>query len=120
MIDYVANPDSVVLKPNPGFQVLPGVPAATVSKIVLQYLADASTRELSLESGQADIAGIPSAHFDVAKRLSGQVPIKTQINPTLNMFCSNLTLDSYQSTIGQNPNPYASAVPPNSFVHMSR
>src|SRR2546429_593659 len=63
MIDYVANPDSVVLKPNPGFQVLPSLPAATVSKVVLQYVADASTRELLLESGQADLAGIPSAHL---------------------------------------------------------
>src|SRR3989454_4205856 len=94
MIDYVANPDSVVLKPNPTFQVLPGVPAATVSKIVLQYVADASTRELSLESGQADIAGIPSAHFDVAKRLSGQGLIKIQFNPTLNMFWWNFNLRS--------------------------
>src|SRR3989454_5303205 len=69
MIDYVANPDSVVLKPNPTFQVLPGVPAATVSKGVLQYVADASTRELSVQSGQAVIAGIAIAQFGIAKRL---------------------------------------------------
>ncbi|TLY37470.1 MAG: PKD domain-containing protein, partial [Nitrospirae bacterium] len=119
MIDYVANPDSVVLKPNPGFQVLPGVPAATVSKVVLQYVADASTRELSLESGQADIAGIPSAHFDVAKRLSGQGLIKIQFNPTLNMFWWNFNLEIYQSTIGPNPNPYGNEVPPNFFVDMN-
>src|SRR3989454_1146589 len=97
MIDYVANPDSVVLKPNPGFQVLPGLPAATVSKVVLQYVADASTRELSLESGQADIAGIPSAHFDVAKRLQGLGLIKIQFNPTLNLFWWNFNLEIYQS-----------------------
>src|SRR5437870_5351979 len=119
MIDYVANPDAVVLKPNPGFQVLPGVPAATVSKVVLQYVADASTRELSLESGQADIAGIPSAHFDVAKRLSGQGLIKIQFNPTLNMFWWNFNLEIYQSTIGPNPNPYGNEVPPNFFVDMN-
>jgi len=119
MIDYVANPDSVVLKPNSGFQVLPGVPAATVSKVVLQYVADASTRELSLESGQADIAGIPSAHFDVAKRLSGQGLIKIQFNPTLNMFWWNFNLEIYQSTIGPNPNPYGNEVPPNFFVDMN-
>ena len=119
MIDYVANPDSVVLKPNPGFQVLPGVQAATVSKVVLQYVADASTRELSLESGQADIAGIPSAHFDVAKRLSGQGLIKIQFNPTLNMFWWNFNLEIYKSTIGPNSNPYGNEVPSNFFVELN-
>ncbi|HYR80775.1 MAG TPA: ABC transporter substrate-binding protein [Thermoplasmata archaeon] len=119
MIDYVANPDSVVLKPNPSFQVLPGVPAATVSKVVLQYVADASTRELSLESGQADIAGIPSAHFDVAKRLSGLGLIRIQFNPTLNMFWWNFNLEIYQSTIGPNSNPYGNEVPSNFFVDLN-
>lgn len=119
MIDYVANPDSVVLKPNPTFQPLPGVPAATVSKVVLQYVADASTRELSLESGQADIAGIPSAHFDVAKRLQGLGLAKIQFNPTLNMFWWNFNLEIYQSTIGPNPNPYGNEVPPNFFVDLN-
>jgi len=119
MIDYVANPDSVVLKPNPTFQVLPGVPAATVSKVVLQYVADASTRELSLESGQADIAGIPPAHFDVAKRLSGLGLIRIQFNPTLNMFWWNFNLEIYKSTIGPNPNPYGNQVPSNFFVDLN-
>jgi len=119
MIDYVANPDSVVLKPNPGFQVLPGLPAATVSKVVLQYVADASTRELSLESGQADIAGIPSAHFDVAKRLQGLGLIKIQFNPTLNLFWWNFNLEIYQSAVGSSANPYGNQVPSDFFVDLN-
>jgi len=119
MIDYVANPDSVVLKPNPGFQVLPGLPAATVSKVVLQYVADASTRELSLESGQADIAGIPSAHFDVARRLQGLGLIKIQFNPTLNLFWWNFNLEIYQSAVGSSANPYGNQVPSDFFVDLN-
>src|SRR2546426_1272592 len=119
MIDYVANPDSVVLKPNPGFQVLPGVPAATVSKVVLQYVADASTRELSLESGQADIAGIPSAHYDVASRLQGLGLIRIQFNPTLNLFWWNFNLEIYQSAVGSSANPYGNQVPPDFFVDLN-
>jgi len=119
MIDYVANPDSVVLKPNPTFQVLPGVPAATVSKVVLQYVADASTRELSLESGQADIAGIPSAHYDVASRLQGLGLIRIQFNPTLNMFWWNFNLEIYQSAVGSSANPYGNQVPPDFFVDLN-
>jgi len=119
MIDYVANPDAVVLKPNPMFQALPGVPAATVSKVVLQYVADPATRELSLESGQADIAGIPSSHFDVARRLQGLGLIRIQFNPTLNMFWWNFNLEIYQSAVGSTTNPYGNQVPPDFFVDLN-
>jgi ABC-type transport system substrate-binding protein/flagellar basal body-associated protein FliL len=119
MIDYVANPDAVVLKPNPLFQALPGVPAATVSKVVLQYVADPATRELSLESGQADIAGIPSSHFDVARRLQGLGLIRIQFNPTLNMFWWNFNLEIYQSAVGSTTNPYGNQVPPDFFVDLN-
>ena len=119
MIDYVANPDAVVLKPNPLFQALPGVPAATVSKVVLQYVADPATRELSLEAGQADIAGIPSSHFDVAKRLQGLGLITLQFNPTLNLFWWNFNLEIYQSAVGSSANPYGNQVPPDFFVDLN-
>jgi peptide/nickel transport system substrate-binding protein len=119
MIDYVANPDAVVLKPNPTFQPLPGVPAATISKVVLQYVADPATRELSLESGQADIAGIPSSHFDVAKRLQGLGLIKIQFNPTLNLIWWNFNLEIYQSAVGSSANPYGNQVPPDFFVDLN-
>lgn len=119
MIDYVANPDAVVLKPNPLFQALPGVPAATVSKVVLQYVADPATRELSLEAGQADIAGIPSSHFDVAKRLQGLGLIQIQFNPTLNLFWWNFNLEIYQSAVGSTANPYGNQVPPDFFVDLN-
>ena len=119
MIDYVANPDAVVLKPNPLFQVLPGVQAATVSKVVLQYVADAATRELSLESGQADIAGIPADHFPVAQRLAGLGLARIQFNPTLNMFWWNFNLEIYQSAVGSTANPYGNQVPPDFFVYLN-
>src|SRR5207302_2064687 len=119
MIDYVANPDAVVLKPNPTFEALLGVPAATVSKVVLQYVGDPATRELSLEAGQADIAGIPSSHFDVAKRLQGLGLIKIQFNPTLNMFWWNFNLEIYQSAVGSGANPYGNQVPPDFFVDLN-
>ena len=120
MIDYVANPDSVVLKPNPNFQVLPGVPAATVSKVVLQYVADASTRELSLESGQADITTYnPSNRFDVAKRLQGLGLIRIQFEPTLNEFWWNFNLEIYKSAVGSSANPYGNQVPPDFFVDLN-
>jgi len=119
MIDYVANPDAVVLKPNPTFEALLGVPAATVSKVVLQYVGDPATRELSLEAGQADIAGIPSSHFDVAKRLQGLGLIKIQFNPTLNMFWWNFNLEIYQSAVGSSANPYGNQVPPDFFVDLN-
>jgi ABC-type transport system substrate-binding protein len=119
VIDYVANPDAVVLKPNPSYVALPGAPAATVSKVVLQYVADAATRELSLESGQADIAGIPSDHFPVAKRLAGLGLARIQFNPTLNMFWWNFNLEIYQSAVGSTANPYGNQVPPNFFVDLN-
>src|SRR5947208_13632807 len=119
MIDYVANPDAVVLKPNPTFEALLGVPAATVSKVGLQYVGDPATRELSLEAGQADIAGIPSSHFDVAKRLQGLGLIKIQFNPTLNMFWWNFNLEIYQSAVGSSANPYGNQVPPDFFVDLN-
>src|SRR5256885_1640631 len=119
MIVYAANPDAVVLKPNPLFQVLPGVQAATVSKVVLQYVADAATRELSLESGQADIAGIPADHFPVAQRLAGLGLARIQFNPTLNMFWWNFNLEIYQSAVGSTANPYGNQVPPDFFVDLN-
>src|SRR6266581_4792874 len=118
-IDYVANPDSVVLKPNPMFKPTIGVPAPTVKKVVLQYVADPSTRELSLESGQADIAGIPSSHFDVVKRLQGLGLIQVQFMPTLNLFWWNFNLEIYQSAVGSTANPYGNQVPPDFFVDLN-
>ena len=119
MIDYVSNPDSVVLKPNPNFTPLPGVPAPTVSKVVLMYVADDSTRELSLESGQADIAGIVSSHFDVAKRLQGDGLAKILFTPTLNMFWWNFNLEIANSAVGSSSNPYGNQVPSNFFVDIN-
>lgn len=119
MIDYVSNPDTVVLKPNPNFTPLPGVPAPTVNKVVLMYVADDSTRELSLESGQADIAGIVSSHFDVAKRLQGDGLAKILFTPTLNMFWWNFNLEIADSAVGSNANPYGNQVPPNFFVDIN-
>ena len=119
VIDYVANPDSVVLKPNPGYVALPGVPAATVNKVVLQYVADPATRELALEAGQADIAQITPAHFDVARRLQGLGLIRIQFNPTLNEIWWNFNLEIYKSAVGSTTNPYGNQVPPNFFVNIS-
>ncbi len=119
MIDYVSNPDSVVLKPNPNFTPLPGVPAPTVSKVVLMYVADDSTRELSLESGQADIAGIVASHFDVAKRLQGNGLAKILFTATLNMFWWNFNLEIANSAVGSNSNPYGNQVPSNFFVDLN-
>lgn len=119
MIDYVANPDAVVLKPNPNFQPLPAVPAPTVTRVVLQYVADPSTRELALESGQADIAGIVSSHFDVARRLQGLGLIKVQFMVTLNMFWWNFNLEIFQSAVGSTANPYGNQVPSDFFVDLN-
>jgi peptide/nickel transport system substrate-binding protein len=119
MIDYVSNPDSVVLKPNPNFTPLPGVPAPTVSKVVLMYVADDSTRELSIESGQADIAGIVTSHFDVAKRLQGAGLAKILFVATLNMFWWNFNLEIANSAVGSNSNPYGNQVPSNFFVDLN-
>ncbi len=117
MIDYVANPDAVVLERNPYFTPIPGVPAATVDKIVIQYVADDSTRELSLQSGKADIASISTSRFGVAESLQGQGLIHVLFIPTMTLYWWNFNMEIYQS--GTSLSPYGNNVPPNFFVDLN-
>lgn len=109
------NPNSVVLAPNEHFTQLIGVPPAdsSVQKVILQYVASDSTRELSLQSGQADIAGIPSSHFNVVEGMVGQGLVNTQFVQTLNLFWWNFNFDvAYQG----GRNTYGNTIPSNFFI----
>jgi ABC-type transport system substrate-binding protein len=117
MIDYVANPDAIVLKVNPDFTPVPGVPAPSVGKVVIQYVADDSTRELSLQTGKADIAAISSSRYAVAANLAQQGLIHILPIPTMTMYWWNFNMEIYQS--GTPSNPYGNSVPPDFFVDLN-
>jgi ABC-type transport system substrate-binding protein len=117
MIDYVANPDAIVLKANPEFTAVPGAPAPTVNKIVIQYVADDSTRELSLQTGKADIAAISSSRYAVASSMAQQGLIHILPVPTMTLYWWNFNMEIYQS--GTPSNPYGNSVPPNFFVDLN-
>ncbi len=119
IVQYENNPNEVVLVPNPYFTPLYGVKAAdpSVQKVILEYVGSDSVRELSLGSGQADIAGISSAHFNVVKNLVSQGLINTQFVSTLNLFWWNFNMDIYQS--GTSQNLYGNMVPPDFFVDIN-
>ena len=117
MIDYVANPDAIVLKPNPYFTPLPGVPAPQIGKIVIQYVADDSTRELSLQTGKADIASITTSRYAVAADMARQNLIYIMPIPTMTLFWWNFNMNIYQS--GTVSNPYGNSVPSNFFVDLN-
>ncbi len=116
-IDYVANPDAIVLKANPYFTPLPSDPRPTVNKIVIQYVADDSTRELSLQTGKADIAEISSSRYAVAANLQKQGLINILPIPTMTLYWWNFNMEIYQS--GTPANPYGNSVPPNFFVDLN-
>jgi peptide/nickel transport system substrate-binding protein len=117
MIDYVANPDAIVLKVNPNFTPVPGDPQPTVSKIVIQYVADDSTRELSLQTGKADIATISSSRYAVASSMARQGLIYILPIPSMTLYWWNFNMEIYQS--GTPQNPYGNSVPPNFFVDLN-
>jgi peptide/nickel transport system substrate-binding protein len=119
MIQYENNPNDVVLVPNPYFTPLPGVQAAdsSVQKVILEYVGSDSVRELALQSGSADIAGISSSHFNVVNSLVSQGLIHTQFISTLNLFWWNFNMDIYQS--GTSSNLYGNMVPPDFFVDIN-
>lgn len=117
MIDYVANPDAVVLKANPYFTALPGVPAPSVAKVVIQYVADDSTRELSLQTGKADIASITTSRYAVAADMARQNLIYIMPIPTMTLYWWNFNMNIYQS--GTVSNPYGNTVPSNFFVDIN-
>ncbi len=117
MIDYVANPDAIVLKVNPNFKPVLGDPQPTVAKIVIQYVADDSTRELSLQTGKADIATISSSRYAVASNMARQGLIYILPIPSMTLYWWNFNMEIYQS--GTPQNPYGNSVPPNFFVDLN-
>ena len=93
-VDYVVPGESVAMKRNPNFQPLPGIPAPTVERVFLQYVESPSTRELSLESGQADITTYnPSNRFDVMRRMQTDGLVHIEFVPTLNLFWWNFNME---------------------------
>jgi hypothetical protein len=117
MIDYVANPDAIVLERNPSFTPVVGVPAASVDKIVIDYVSDDSTRELSLQSGKADIATISTSRFSVAANLEREGLIKVLFIPTMTLYWWNFNMEIYNG--GTSLNPYGNTVPPDFFVDLN-
>src|SRR5204863_451757 len=93
-VDYVVPGESVAMKRNSNFQPLPGIPAPTVERVFLQYVESPSTRELSLESGQADITTYnPSNRFDVMRRMQTDGLVHIEFVPTLNLFWWNFNME---------------------------
>lgn len=118
MIQYENNPNDVVLVPNPGFTPLTGVQAAdpSVQKVILEYVGSDSVRELALQSGSADIAGISSSHFNVVNSLVSQGLIHTQFIATLNLFWWNFNMNIYSPG---GSNLYGNTVPADFFVDIN-
>ncbi|TMA03878.1 MAG: hypothetical protein E6J94_10305, partial [Methanobacteriota archaeon] len=106
-VDYVVPGESVALKRNPNFQALPGIPAPTVERVFLQYVESASTRELSLESGQADITTYnPSNRFDVMRRMQTDGLVHIEFVPTLNLFWWNFNMEIAPSSDNTVPSDF--------------
>ncbi len=117
MIDYVANPDAIVLKENPNFTPVEGMPAPSIGRIVIQYVADDSTRELSLQTGKADIASITSSRYAVAADMARQNLISIMPIATMTLYWWNFNMNIYQSNTAASP--YGNTVPPNFFVDIN-
>jgi ABC-type transport system substrate-binding protein len=106
-VDYVVPGESVALKRNPNFQAVPGIPAPTVDRVFLQYVESPSTRELSLESGQADITTYnPSNRFDVMQRLQTAGLVHIEFIATLNMFWWNFNMEIAPSSDNTVPSDF--------------
>src|SRR5437016_8539804 len=113
VVDYVVPGEAVAMKRNPNFQAVAGIPAPTVERVFLQYVESASTRELSLESGQADIPTYnPSNRFDVLERLQTAGLVHIEFVATLNLFWWNFNMEIAQ------PNP-DNEVPSDFFVDLN-
>ncbi len=119
MIDYVSPPDSVVLKDNPYYTPVGTVyPAPTVKKVVLNYVADDSTRELSLQSGAADVTpNYNPGRINVALNLQSQGLVKIQFAPSLNMFWWWFNFNIQNANTGNNR--YGNNLPPDFFVDLN-
>src|SRR2546426_3239610 len=94
VVDYVVPGEAVAMKRNPNFQAVAGIPAPTVERVFLQYVESASTRELSLESGQADITTYnPTNRFDIMERLQTAGLVHIEFVATLNLFWWNFNME---------------------------
>jgi peptide/nickel transport system substrate-binding protein len=113
IVDYVVPGESVAMKRNPNFQPVPGIPAPKVDRVFLQYVGEDSTRELSLESGQADITTYnPSSRFPAMQRMQTAGLVNIEFVPTLNLFWWNFNMEIAQ------PNP-DNNVPSDFFVDLN-
>ncbi len=113
VVDYVVPGEAVAMKRNPNFQPVTGIPAPTVERVFLQYVESASTRELSLESGQADITTYnPSNRFDVMQRLQTAGLVHIEFVATLNLFWWNFNMEIAQPNADNN-------VPSDFFVDLN-
>ena len=116
MIQYENNPYYVILVPNPNYVPRPYLPASQVQKVVLEYVQSDSTRELALASGKADMAGIPTTHWDVVASLQSQNLVKPDFFDTLNLFWWNFNFNVYSQG---GKNIYGNTIPANFFVDIN-
>ncbi len=113
IVDYVVPGEAVAMKKNPNFQPVIGIPSPKVDRVYLQYVAEDSTRELSLESGQADITTYnPSSRFPQMQRMQTAGLVNIEFVPTINLFWWNFNMEIAQPNLDNN-------VPSDFFVDLN-
>lgn len=86
MISQYVPGQYVVLKPNPYFPGIPGIPKPKTT-VVIQWVKDPETAYNLFASGQADIVtGLPSSYFPSLKQLIAQNQARIYQFPTLSEF----------------------------------
>lgn len=113
IVDYVVPGEAVAMKKNPYFQPVIGIPSPKVDRVYLQYVGEDSTRELSLESGQADITtNHPSSRFPQMQRMQTAGLVNIEFVPTINLFWWNFNMEIAQPNLDNN-------VPSDFFVDLN-
>jgi len=87
MIQSYIPAQSIILIPNPYFTPIPGVMGFNKSptdKVIIDYLKDAETAILMMQSGEADIVeGLPTYDYNLASTLQSQGKLDIITFPTL-------------------------------------
>lgn len=77
-VDLIANPSFV--SPNPMF------PKASITTVIIEYVSDASSRALSLSSGQGSAVSMPTTEWTLVNNLKSAGKIDLYTYPSMDMY----------------------------------
>lgn len=86
MVTFLNPSSEVVLKANPYYTAVPGMPAASIGTVVIKYFSEPSSTYLQFKNGAAQAFGLPSSDWTEYEALNATKSVNLTYYPSLGIF----------------------------------